>query len=85
MPVRVIDADLIPGLASLKLGQGVDGDAPHVGGERLEAVVEEALSLPARATCSRRNVFERVQRWRCQNGYVPPMVPRAPSQTRRPA
>jgi hypothetical protein len=48
-PVRVVDADLVPGLAALEPGQGVhpdrDGDALHVVGERLEAIVEQVLLL----------------------------------------
>ncbi|MFJ7227485.1 hypothetical protein, partial [Streptomyces sp. NPDC098090] len=47
--VRVVDADLVPGLAALEPEQGVhpdrDGDALHVVGERLEAVVEQVLLL----------------------------------------
>lgn len=42
-------------------------------------------SFPARTTCSRGKRSERVYRWRCQNGYVPPIVLRAPSQARCPA
>jgi hypothetical protein len=48
-PVRVVDADLVPGLAALEPGQGVhphrDGDALHVVGERLQAAVEQVLLL----------------------------------------
>ncbi len=48
-PVRVVDADLVPGLPTLQAGQGVhphrDGDAPDGSGERLAAVEVSACSL----------------------------------------
>ncbi|MFI1790882.1 hypothetical protein ACH40D_21005 [Streptomyces olivaceoviridis] len=59
-PVRVVDGDLVPGLAALEPGQSVhpDGDASalDVGDERRESVVEQVLLLPTRTPCTRGKV-----------------------------
>jgi hypothetical protein len=51
-----------------------NGAAPYVGSMRLEAVAEGYSALPARTTCSRGKVLERVRRRRSENGNVPPIV-----------